>query len=139
MSALSFLGLAMKAGKVELGEEYIAMAARAGKARVILTASDAGRSALVRAENASAAGHCPSAALPYTRAELGAALGKSEVSVAAITDISFASAFIDKLSDEREGYGDLKADLDEKDRKARERQKEARRHLQNIKRGKKKK
>ncbi len=139
MSALSFLGLAMKAGKVELGEEYIAMAARAGKAKVILTASDAGRNAAVRAENASRAGRCPVAALPCTKAELGAALGKGEVSAAAITDISFASAFMEKLSAEREGFGSVKAELAEENRKAQERAKEARRHLRNLKRGKKKK
>ncbi len=138
MSALSFLGLAMKAGKVELGEEYIAMAARAGKARVILTASDAGDSAVTRAQNASAAAHCPVAALPYDKESLGAALGKGPVSVAAVTDISFASAFIDKLSAEHEGYLDVKAALDLRNEKALERQREARRHLANIRRGKKK-
>ena len=137
MSALSFLGLAMKAGKVELGEEYIAMAARAGKARVILTASDAGDSAVTRAQNASAA-HCPVAALPYDKEALGAALGKGPVSVAAVTDISFASAFIDKLSAEHEGYLDVRAALDLRNEKALERQREARRHLANIRRGKKK-
>ncbi len=138
MSALSFLGLAMKAGKVELGEEYIAMAARAGKAKVILTASDSGRNAAVRAENASRAGHCPVAALPYTKAELGAALGKGEVSAAAITDISFASAFMDKLSAACGGFDGIKAELQEKNKKAQEREEEARRHLRNLKRGKKK-
>ncbi len=138
MSALSFLGLAMKAGKVELGEEYIAMAARAGKAKVILTASDAGENALTRATNASNAAHCPIAALPYTKEALGAALGKGPVSAAAITDISFASAFIVKLSAEREGYLEIEEALNEKNAKFLERQKEARRHLANIRRGKKK-
>lgn len=139
MSAISFLGLAMKAGKVEVGEEYIAMSARAGKAKIILTASDAGHNALVRAENAAKAGHCPVAALPFTREELGAALGKAEVSCAAVTDISFASAFVDKLSAESGGFEDARADLDEKNRKAQERSKEEKRHLRNIKHGGKKK
>ncbi len=138
MSALSFLGLAMKAGKVAVGEEYIAMAARDRKARVILTASDAGRNALVRAGNASDAGRCPIAPLPFSSEELGAALGRGPVSAAAVTDISFASAFIDKLSAESGGCEDIKAALDEKNKKARERQKEARRHERNLRRGGKK-
>lgn len=138
MSALSFLGLAMKAGKVEVGEEYIAMAARSGKAKVILIASDAGHNALVRAGNASGSGRCPEAKLPFTRDELGAALGRGPVSVAAITDISFASAFIDKLSGETGGLEDIKAELDGKNIKAMERAKEARRHQQKLRRGGKK-
>ncbi len=138
MSALSFLGLAMRAGRVEVGEEYIAMAARAGKAKVILTASDAGENALTRAQNASAAAHCPVAALPYPKEALGAALGKGPVSAAAVTDISFASAFIDKLSTEHPGFSDIKAALDRQNEKALERQREARRHQANIRRGKKK-
>lgn len=139
MSALSFLGLAMKAGRVELGEEYIAMAARAGKAKLILTASDAGHNALVRAANAGETGHCPVAAIPATKAQLGAALGRADVSAAAVTDISFASAFIQKLSAETGGFEAISAELEEKEKRARDRQREARAHLRNVKRGKKKK
>lgn len=40
---LSLLGLAKKAGRVEVGEEPVGAAARAKKARVILVAQDAGR------------------------------------------------------------------------------------------------
>ena len=42
---LSLLGLAKKAGRVEVGEEPVGAAARAKKARVILVAQDAGRTA----------------------------------------------------------------------------------------------
>lgn len=41
---LSLLGLAKKAGRVEVGEEPVGAAARAKKARVILVAQDAGPS-----------------------------------------------------------------------------------------------
>ena len=39
---LSLLGIAKKAGRVEIGEEPVGAAARAKKARVILVAADAG-------------------------------------------------------------------------------------------------
>lgn len=139
MSALSFLGLARKAGRVEIGEEYIAMAARAGKAKLIATASDAGKNTLTRAENAAAAARCPIAALPFTGEELGAALGKGAVSALAITDIHFAHAFAEKLSGERPGFEDIRAALAEKDEKAMERQEEEKRHRRNLQKGKKKK
>ncbi len=139
MSALSFLGLAMKAGKVELGEEYIAMAARTGRAKLILTASDAGQNALARASDAGETGRCPVAAIPAAKAELGAALGKTAVSAAAVTDISFASAFIDKLHTETGGFEALKAELDEKEKRSLARRRETRRHSQNSNRSRKKK
>ena len=40
---LSMLGLALKAGRVEAGEEPVGAAARAKKARVIFVAQDAAR------------------------------------------------------------------------------------------------
>ncbi len=137
MSALTFLGLARRAGKVEYGEEASAMAARAGKAKLILAASDAGRTAKTRAENAANTGKCPLAVLPCTREELGAAIGRETVGVAAVTDISFAAAFMEKLSAESPGYEETASQLSRLREKAQERAAEARRHLKNIKRGKK--
>ncbi len=137
MSALTFLGLARRAGRVEYGEETAGMAARAGKAKVILVASDAGHTARVRAENAGEAGKCPVAVLPYTRGELGAALGRDTVSAAAVTDISFAAAFMEKLSAESPGYENTAAELSARLQKSRQRDAEAQRHQKNKKRGKK--
>ena len=44
---LSMLGLALKAGRVEVGEEPVGAAARAKKARVIFVAQDAAPSSAV--------------------------------------------------------------------------------------------
>ncbi len=137
MSAVDFLGLAKKAGRLESGEESVGIAARAGKAKVILTASDAGRSTLVRAENAARAAKCPVVPVPATREELGALLGREVVGIAAVTDIGFASAFIDKLSAETEGLEEVRAALDAQNERAMERRRELRRHEQKLKRGKK--
>lgn len=137
MSALSFLGLAKKAGRVEVGDESVNIAARAGKTKLILTAADAGRSAGLRAENSGRAAGCPVAAVPFTKEELGAALGRDAVGVAAITDIGFAHAFAKKLHEEQGGLDDILETLAVLDARAGARRKELRRHERNVKRGKK--
>ena len=140
MSCLSFLGLTERAGRLVTGEESCGMAARARKAKVILLASDAGRSTCVRGENYAETGSCPLARLPYTRDELGAALGRGAVSMAAVTDTGMASAFMDKLAAAYPGqYEAPAAELQEKLVRAKAREKEARRHKENVRRGKSKK
>ncbi len=139
MSAITFLGLARRAGRLEYGEDTCGMAARAGKAKVILTASDAGHTAVTRAGNFAAAAKCPHVPLPYSKSELGAALGRESVGVAALTDIGFAAAFLEKLSAETGGYAAEAAALREDARRAGERRKERERHEANLRRGKKRK
>lgn len=139
MSALTFLGLALRAGRLVLGEETCGMAARAGKAKLILTASDAGRTAVTRAGNFSAAASCPNVSLPCTKEELGAALGRGSVGVAALTDTGLASAFMDKLAAEFDGFDEPAAELRRRAERARARRVEAERHEANIRRGKKRK
>lgn len=139
MSCLSFLGLSEKAGRLVTGEESCGMAARAKKARVILLASDAGRSTQVRGANYAETGDCPLVRLPFTRNEVGAALGRGAVSMAAVTDIGLAAAFVDKLSAENPGaYEDPAAELQRTLTRAMERKKEAKRHKENVRRGKSK-
>ena len=53
---LSMLGLALKAGRVEVGEEPVGAAARAKKARVIFVAQDAAPSSVRRAQSFARAG-----------------------------------------------------------------------------------
>ncbi len=130
MSAVTFLGLAKKAGRIESGEETVATAARAGKAKLIILAADAGRSARGFEKNAA----CPVVTLPCGKSELGATLGRETVSVACLTDIGFASAFIDKLSLEAPGLEDIKAELDAQNARAEQRKKEQRRHEQKLRR-----
>ena len=103
MSALTFLGLAKRAGRLESGDDAVNMTARAGKAKLILTASDAGRSSALRAKNSAEAAKCPVAAVPFTKEELGAALGRDTVGVAALTDVGLAHAFRCRPLDRR-GY-----------------------------------
>lgn len=120
MSAVTFLGLAKKAGRIESGEETVAMCVRAGRAKLVLIASDAGRSARGFERNDS----YPAVTLNCGKSELGAVLGRETVSVACLTDIGFASAFVDKLSAETPGLEELKAELDLARDRAAERKKE---------------
>lgn len=137
MSALSFIGLAKRAGKVESGDEAVNIVSRAGKAKLIITAHDAGRSTQVRADNSARYAKCPTAEVPFTKEELGAALGRDTVGVAAITDIGFAHALVEKLHAQAGGFDELLELLADRNRRAEERKKEQRRHERKIKHGKK--
>ena len=68
---LGLIGLARKAGKVEVGEEAVSIAARNHKARAIFFASDAAENTLRRRESLGNQGNCPSLILPVNKTELG--------------------------------------------------------------------
>ena len=63
---LNYLALARKAGYAELGEEPVGGAARAGKAYVIVVASDAGDHTWRRAKAFAAGTDQQAVRLPYT-------------------------------------------------------------------------
>ena len=100
--ALKFLGLARKADKVKCGDDAVFAAADAGKARVIVTAADTGENTLrkVRFNLPPGTVHIE---LPFSKAELGPALGSKELALAVITEHGFAAAFVKKLSEEFPG------------------------------------
>lgn len=115
------LGLARKAGKVELGEEAVAIAARHHKARVILFASDAADNTLRRRGSLSEQGSCPAVVLPLTKAELGGAMGRNACAVLALTDVGLAAAVMKKLPQEE--YGDMTGRLERRAEKTYRRRK----------------
>ena len=117
---LRFLGLARKAGRVEIGEEAVRGAAKAGKARLILTAEDSSPNALKRAEESAAIGNVPLVKLHCTKAEMGQAVGKDGPSMLAVTDAGFALGMVKKLAAASpEEYGSLPEELSMRDRKTR--------------------
>ena len=83
---LSMLGLAHKAGRVEIGEEPVGSSARAKKARVILVASDAAAGSVRRAMSFANTGSCLCLVIPAQKDELGRALGRTSCAMAAVTD-----------------------------------------------------
>ena len=91
-NVLSLLGLALRGGRLAVGEEPAALAAKAGQARLLLTASDAAGNTLRRAEHLAEEGHCLHLTLPFDKAELGGALGRGSAAIAALTDLGLAAA-----------------------------------------------
>ena len=119
---LSLLGLALRGGRLAVGEEPTALAAKAGQARLILAASDAAGNALRRAEHLAREGHCLWLVLPYSKAELGGALGRGGVALAALTDTGLAAAVAERLAQlDPERYGGLAQRMELKLRRAKER------------------
>lgn len=119
---LSLLGLALRGGRLAVGEEPAALAAKAKQARLLLVASDAAGNTLRRAEHLAEEGHCLWLVLPFTKAELGGALGRGSAAIAALTDTGLAAAVAERLAQlAPERYGEAAARMDLKRRRAKER------------------
>ena len=72
---------------------------------------------------------------PYTKGELGLAVGRSSCAMLALTDHGLAAAFARKLAEaDGEQYGDTAAELEEKAQRALQRQREQRRHEKKLER-----
>ena len=121
--ALNYLALARKAGRIELGEEPVGACARAQKARLVVVASDATDHTWRRAKS-----------LAYTKDELGQAVGRTELALAAITDPAMALAFVKALGND-EKYKDVLLDLENRTKRVQKRQAEAKAHLKNKRMG----
>ena len=132
--ALNYLSLARKGGLAELGEEPVGAAARAGKAYVILVASDASDHTWRRAKSYAAGTEQQCVRMEATKDEMGLMVGRTSLAIAAITDVSLALALVKALP---------KADpqvlevLTAKAAKAKKRQAEAKAHQRNLRKGKK--
>ncbi len=135
--ALNYLALARKGGLAELGEEPVGGAARAGKAYVILVASDASDHTWRRAKSYAAGTEQQCLRLPYTKDQLGETIGRDALAMAAITDVSLALALTKSLP-EAEKYKEALEVLEAKSQKAKKRQAEAKAHARNLRTGKKK-
>ena len=135
--ALNYLALARKAGIAELGEEPVGGAARAGKAYLILVAKDGSDHTWRRAKSYAAGTQQQCVRLPYTKDELGMAIGRQELAIAAITDPAMALSLVQSLP-QQEQLAEVIAVLSEKVQKQKQRQQEAKAHKKNVARGKKK-
>ena len=135
--ALNYLSLARKAGSAELGEEPAGAAARAGKAYVLLVASDCGDHTWLRAKSFAAGTDQQTVRLPYTKDEMGMATGRSSLAIAAITDAALALALV-KVLPQQETYAEVIAALEQKVARQKQRKKEADAHKKNVRIGKKK-
>ena len=134
--ALNYVGLARKAGLIELGEEPVGAAARAQKARLVLVAQDAGDHTWRRAKSFVAGTNQLCLKVPYTKDELGMAIGRTSLAIAAFTDPAMALAFVKALP-QPEKYSEELASLEERTRRVQQRQKEAKAHQRNKQTGRK--
>ena len=136
--ALNYMALARKAGRIELGEEPVGAAARAQKARLVLVASDASDHTWRRAKSFVAGTSQQCVKLPYTKDELGMAVGRTSLALAAMTDPAMALALLKSL-DNPEAYKEAMEDLTGRTKRIRQRQTEEKAHQHNKRFGNKRK
>ena len=129
LNILSLLGLSLRGGRLAVGEEPVEAVARARDARVLLLASDAADGTRRRCEHFAAHGDCMWLQIPFTKAELGRALGRTSVALAAVTDVGLAAALLHRLAElDPEQYRDAADRMDVKARRAAERRAEQAAH-----------
>ena len=131
---MNYLSLARKAGKAELGEEPVGAAARAGKAYLIVVARDASDHTWRRAKSFAAGTDQQCVRLKYTQDEMGMAVGRTSLAIAAITDVQLALALVKALPKAEPQVLEV---LTAKAAKAKKRQAEAKAHQRNLRKGKK--
>ena len=134
--SLNYMALARKAGRIELGEEPVGAAARAQHARLIVVASDASDHTWRRALSFAAGTGQQVIKVPFTKDELGQAVGRTSLAIAAFTDPALALAFVNALG-QPEKYRDVVADLENRSKRIRQHRAEAKAHIRNKRQGKK--
>ncbi len=132
---LNYLALARKAGKAELGEEPVGAAARSGKAYLVVVASDASDHSWRRAKSYVAGTEQQCIRLKQTKDELGQAIGRTSLAMAAITDTSLAVALVKSME---KPDGTVLELLQARNARTQQRRKEAKAHQRNVRKGKKK-
>ena len=134
---LNYLALARKAGLAELGEEPVGAATRALHGHLVVVASDASDHTWRRAKSFVAGTNQQCLRLPYTKDEMGLAIGRQELAIAAITDPGFALSMVEGLG-QPEKHKEILEVLAQKKARKQQREKEAKAHKRNVRIGRKK-
>lgn len=125
---LHLLGLAKKAGRLEIGEEPVGAACRSRQARLVLLAADAAPNTRRRAAHFGQVGAVLWLEAPFSKSELGVILGRSSCAMLALTDAGFAAAAAEKLAArDPDRYGPAAQQLRSQADRALQRQREQRR------------
>ena len=135
--ALNYLGLARRGSNLVYGEETVGGVCRAGHARLIIVAKDAGDHTYRRAKSYVNGKKIPLRCVSFTKGELGAALGCGVCAIAAVTDVALARAFVQALG-EPEKDAELLQDLDRRVQRVVKRRQEEKAHEKSIRTGRKK-
>ena len=133
---LNLLSLARKGRLLEVGEEPVGSACRAGHAKLILVAQDAADHSFRRAQHFSLYSRCPVLRLSCTKQELGACVGRASCAMAALTDAPLAFRFAGTLPAE-EVEPEILTQLQSGAEKAQKLRREAQAHKRNLRNGKK--
>ena len=133
--ALNYLALARKAGRIELGEEPVGSAARAQHARLVVVAQDASDHTWRRAKSFVAGTGQQCVKIPFSKEEMGLAVGRTSLAIACFTDTALALAFLKALP-----QPDAAAleDLQSRTKRVQQRQAEEKAHQRNKKLGRSK-
>ena len=134
--ALNYLGLARRGSNIAIGEEPVGIACRGSHARLLILAKDAADHTFRRARSYTSSGKPPVIRVPFTKDELGDAMGVNAVAMCALTDVSLALAFVQAL-EEPEHYAQLLENLKNQVERVQKRRKEEKAHQKNIRQGKK--
>ena len=97
-NCITYLGLIKKAGFLQIGEDCVSNAVMDYKARLILSAQDASDASKRKAGYMAEDVRVPHIVLPYTKAELGFAVGRGVPGMLCICDTAMAKNFADKLA-----------------------------------------
>ena len=135
--ALNYLGLARRGSNIAIGEEPVGIACRGNHGRLLILAKDAADHTFRRARSYTQNGKPPMIRVPFTKDELGTALGCNACAMAVFTDVALALAFVRTL-DEQEHYAQLIQTLEEQVERVKKRRAEEKAHQKNIRQGKKK-
>ena len=127
-NALIYVGIARKAGAIEVGETNSGNVTRAGKAKLLVLASDASDNALNRAKGFVFGRNIPLVRLPFSKEELSKSTGATGCSMAAFTDIGLAAAFMERLAQTQDGYDEVCGELKVINERALARKREAAAH-----------
>ncbi len=134
--SLGLLSISRKGGNIVYGEDHVGAQTRAGRARLVILASDAGGHTVRRAKSFVAGTAQPIVTVPFTKDELGDALGIVSCAIACITDVRLAQAFVKTLG-EPEKNAKLLEDLDVRVKRVEQRRAEEKAHRYNVRHGKK--
>lgn len=130
---MGYLSLSRRGRLLEAGEEPVGALCRAGKARLVIVASDASDHTLRRAQSFVAGTKQLLTKIPFTKEELGGAIGLGSCALAAFSDVRLALAFASCLEERDE---DLLRELQSRVQRQEKRQQEEKAHQRNLRRGK---
>ena len=128
----ALLGLAKKAGLLEIGGDSVEHAARLGKAWVILSARDASDGSKRRAGVYAERYRINHLVLPSTKEELGAIVGRGSPGTITILDAGIAAKYVSMLAQtDSAQYGQAASQLEVTAERIRKRKKESAQHARN--------